>query len=139
MSAAIGQCLCTTAGNTFAAGLTRLTASQPKGQRPLRAAILTRIILGISDCTRIQHDKMKKKPRTLRNRRPKQIDLRPLLNSMREAAKAMSLVTDTWRGAGAAGGQGADDFLRGNFFVGIATGPNELVMSAVAVDEVAKD
>lgn len=80
-----------------------------------------------------------KRPRILRNRHPKQIDLSPLLNSMREAAKAMSLVTDAWRGAGAAGGQGADDFLRGNFFVGIATGPNELVMSAVAVDEVAKD
>ena len=82
---------------------------------------------------------MKKKPRTLRNRRPKQIDLRPLLNSMREAAKAMSLVTDAWRGAGAAASQGVDAFLREIFLVDIATGPNELVMSAVAVDEVAKD
>ena len=71
---------------------------------------------------------MKKKPRILRNRRPKQVDLRPLMQFASAGHTVAQLMQEL-----SAASQGVDDFLRGKFFVGIATGPNELVMSAEAV------
>ena len=71
---------------------------------------------------------MKKKPRILRNRHPKQIDLSPLMefaSAGRNMADGLSeLAMATHR---------VDTHLRGAFLVGIATGPNELDMSAEAV------
>jgi hypothetical protein len=69
-----------------------------------------------------------KRPRILRNRRPKQIDIRPLMEVSSAAHTAAQLMREL-----AAASQGVDAFLREKFFVGIATGPSELVMSAEAV------
>ena len=71
---------------------------------------------------------MKKKPRTLRNRHPKHIEVSPLMefaSAGRNMADGLSeLAMATHR---------VDTHLRGAFLVGIATGTNELVMSVEAV------
>lgn len=68
------------------------------------------------------------RPRTLRNRCPKQQDTRPLM----EAARAGQVMADRLHELAMAAHR-VDAHIRGAFLVGIATGPNELVMSAEAV------
>ncbi len=68
------------------------------------------------------------RPRTLRNRRPKQLDTRPLMEAARAGRDMADLMHEV-----AMATHRVDTHIRGAFLVGIAKGPNQLVMSEEAV------